>query len=181
MLSRINCYGGFSNFGKSGTIYRDNRKNGDNMNIPDLINRERLVDTFVKLAKIDSGSKEELAESQTPSTECQKEIAKALKAELTQMGFEDAAIDENYIVTATFPANTDKSGKTIGLIAHYDTSEAAPNANVQPVIHDYESGDIELKDGTVISEKDLAPYKNQQIISSDGTTLLGADDKAGIA
>ncbi len=145
------------------------------------IKQDRLVDTFIKLAKIDSGSKEELAEKQIPSTECQKEMAKVLVEELRKIGLEDVNIDENYIVSATLKSNLNKPAKTIGLIAHYDTNEDAPNENVKPQIHRYTNGDIKLKDGTVIPEEDLAPYKNQEIITSDGTTLLGADDKAGIA
>ena len=145
------------------------------------IKQERLVDTFVKLAKIDSGSCEESAEKQIPSTDCQKEMAKILAKELADIGLEDVKIDENYIVSATLNSNLDKPSKTIGFIAHYDTSEDAPNKNVKPQIHQYTKGDIRLKDETVISEEDLAPYQNQEIITSDGTTLLGADDKAGIA
>lgn len=182
MLPISNSYYNFQNFGKSCTIksgdsYTDNRK----MKSADLINKDRLVDTFVKLAKIDSGSKEELAEKNTPSTECQKNIAKILKDELVSIGLEDVDVDEHCIVTATLKSNTDKINQTIGLIAHYDTSDDAPNQNVKPKIHNYTSGNIELNGGTVISEEDLSPYKNQKIITSDGTTLLGADDKAGIA
>ena len=149
-------------------------------NARNYIKQNRLVDTFVKLAKIDSGSKEELSEKQIPSTECQKEMAKVLAEELARIGLEDVKVDENYIVSATMKSNLDKPSKTIGLIAHYDTNEDAPNKNVQPQIHQYAKGNIELKDNTVIPEEDLLPYQNQEIITSDGTTLLGADDKAGI-
>ncbi|MCQ2958082.1 MAG: peptidase T [Candidatus Gastranaerophilales bacterium] len=152
-----------------------------NMKTNSLINNDRLTDTFIKLTKIDSGSKEELADKRTPSTDSQKNIANILKNELEQIGLSDVDIDKNCIVTATLNSNLQKSSKTIGLIAHYDTSEAAPNSNVKPLIHSYTDGDIILKDGTVISQNDLLPYKNQKIITSDGTTLLGADDKAGIA
>ena len=150
------------------------------VNVANLINKDRIVDTFTKLAVIGSGSNEALAEERIPSTDSQKDIAIYLKDELTNMGFSNASIDENFIVTATLSNNSD-SNKSIGLLAHYDTAEDAPNSNVKPQIHKYQSGDINLKDGTVISKNDLAPYKGQEIITSDGTTLLGADDKAGIA
>ena len=182
MLSIQNSYFCFPYFGKSGKINsNDTYMSKRNMRSADLINKDRIVDTFIKLAKVDSGSKEEFAEQRTPSTDCQKNIAKLLQTELLKAGFEDAAIDENCIVTATLKSNLNKPAKTVGLIAHYDTSDDAPNTNVSPQIHQYRSGDIELKSGTIISAGDLKDYQNQEIITSDGTTLLGADDKAGIA
>src|SRR5574344_117338 len=146
-----------------------------------FINTDRLIDSFIKLAKIDSGSNEQIAEEQIPSTDCQKNIANFLKDELFNIGFFDANVDNNYIVTATLESNIDNTTKTIGLLAHYDTNSDVKNSNVTPIIHNYKSGDIELKDSVVIKEKDLKTYRNQNIITSDGTTLLGADDKAGIA
>ncbi|MBR1753211.1 peptidase T [bacterium] len=144
------------------------------------INEERMTDTFVKIAKIDTGSNHEVAEKQIPSTECQKNLAAELKNRLTELGLKDVEVDEYSTVTATLESNVGKS-PTIGLLAHMDTSPDAPNKGVNPQIHNYNGGDINLKNGTVIAEKDLAPFKGHRIITSDGTTLLGADDKSGIA
>ena len=157
-----------------------NKKNNNTKVISHPINENRMVDTFVKIAKIDTGSDHEIAEKQIPSTECQKNLALELKNRLTDLGLKDVEIDEYSTVTATLESNIGNS-PTIGLLAHMDTSPDAPNKGVQPQIHDYKGGNINLKNGTVIDEKDLAPFKGHKIITSDGTTLLGADDKAGIA
>lgn len=95
------------------------------------------------------------------------------------MGLKDVKLDKTHTVTATLKGNI-KENLTIGLIAHMDTSEQAPTGPVKPQVHDYKEGDIELN-GVKIDAVDLEPYKNNTIITSDGTTLLGADDKAGIA
>lgn len=155
-----------------------------NQNKPPLvssfINTERLVDSFIGLAKIDSGSDEKLAENQIPSTEGQKNVAQILKGELKKIGLKDVKIDRYSIVTATLDSNIGDA-PVIGFLAHMDTSPDAPNVDVKPQIHNYKGGAIRLKKGTVISKENLKPYIGQTIITSDGTTLLGADDKAGIA
>lgn len=148
--------------------------------VSNFINKERMKDSFIKMAKIDTGSCEKKKTSNAPSTQSQIKFAKILLKELKQMGLSEVSIDENGILTATMEGNI-KNGPIIGLIAHIDTSEQTPTGPVNPQIHNYKTGDIQLKNGVKISAKDLEPYKNSTIITSDGTTLLGADDKAGIA
>ncbi len=152
----------------------------NNNQIATKINEQRMVDSFIKMAKIDTGSDEKVAEVKIPSTDCQKNLANVLKDELTSLGLKDVNIDEYSIVTATLEGNVENS-PVVGLLAHMDTSSEAPTANVQPIIHNYDKGDIVLKEGTVIPECDLQKHSGKKIITSDGTTLLGADDKAGIA
>lgn len=159
---------------------------GDNNNSPksSYVNTDRLMhDIFIPMAKMDSGSDPVAAENNIPSTQAQKDFANNLKTRLEEMGLSEVAIDENHIITATYEGNIGGKEKSpvVGLIAHYDTSPDSPNTNVKPQIHDYKGGNIELSGGTVIPEKDLAKYIGHRIITSDGTTLLGADDKAGIA
>lgn len=148
------------------------------------VNPQRLVyDTFIPMAKIGSGSDPIEADKMIPSTDAQKDFALKLKTKLEQMGLSEVSIDKNHIITATLEGNigTPEQTPVVGLIAHYDTSPDSPNSDVKPQIHNYQGGDIKLLDGTVIPEKDLSQYVGHKIITSDGTTLLGADDKAGIA
>jgi len=149
------------------------------MKISEYINTERLKDTFIKMAMVDTGSCEAAKKGAEPSTAKQLDFAKQIAVDLEKIGLIDINIDENGILTATMEGNTDSA--VIGLIAHMDTSEQAPTGPVYPQIHKYQNGDIILKNGVIIEEKDLLPYKNHTIITSDGTTLLGADDKAGMA
>lgn len=147
----------------------------------EYINGERLKDLFIKFAEVDTGSCEDTKKGIVPSTKKQVEFAKKVLVKvLKKMGLKDVKLDKTGTVTAYLKGNI-KSGLTLGLIAHMDTSEQAPTGPVKPLIHNYTSGDIVLKGETVIETIDLEPYKNQTIITSDGTTLLGADDKAGIA
>ena len=143
------------------------------------------TDRFLHYTTFDTQSSEE---SETfPSTEKQKELAKVLVQELLDMGLRDAAMDENGYVMATLPANTDKKVPVIGLIAHMDTSPDVTGKDVKTQIHkNYDGGDIVLPgDSSVVIKADENPALAQQIgndiITSDGTTLLGADNKAGIA
>ncbi|GBD88466.1 peptidase T [bacterium BMS3Abin03] len=142
------------------------------------------VDRFLKYVKYDTQSDEE---SETfPSTEKQKLLSKDLADELKKMGLEDAHMDEWGYVMATLPSNTDKEVDPIAFIAHVDTSPAVSGENVKPLIHkNYRGGDIELPNGGwVIKESENPDLKNMigfDIITSDGTTLLGADNKAGVA
>ncbi len=144
-----------------------------------------LVERFTRYVKIDTQAAEH---SDTyPSTLKQLELSKMLVSELKAMGLSDAEITEHGYVFATLPANTDKRVPVIGFIAHVDTSPDVSGAGVQPVIHkNYQGGDIVLpKDNTLI----LTPSENpalvdcigHDIITTDGTTLLGADNKAGVA
>ena len=142
-----------------------------------------VVDRFLKYVKYDTQSDEE--SETTPSTEKQFELAKELVNELQELGLEDAHVDENCYVMATLPGNTDKDVPVIGFIAHIDTAPAVTGANVKPqILKNYQGGDIVLPNGKVIAEGNNPELKDMigfDIIHTDGTTLLGADDKAGIA
>jgi len=144
-----------------------------------------VVDRFLKYVKYDTQS---LENSDTyPSTEKQKILGKELVKELKKMGLSDAKIDKYGYVTATLKATTKKEVPTIGLIAHMDTSPDVSGKDVKPIIHKkYQGGDIVLPgDPTQIIRFKENPALKQQIgndmITTDGTTLLGADNKAGIA
>lgn len=126
------------------------------------------------------------ASETVPSTAKQLVLAAALKEELITLGLTDAKVDGCGYVYATLPANTDKEINTIGLIAHMDTSSEASDTDIKASIVDYKGGDILLneKENIVMTVADypyLAKYAGQHLIVSDGTTLIGADDKAGIA
>lgn len=144
-----------------------------------------LTDRFVSYAKIHTTSSES---SETyPSTACQFDLARLLVGELQALGLKDAAVDEHCYVTATLPASPG-CGKVpvIAFIAHMDTYPEVSGENVVPTFHhDYRGGDIQLpKNGRKIVAAEnayLAECLGQTIITADGTTLLGADDKAGIA
>ncbi len=123
----------------------------------------------------------------TPSTACQWDMARALAEELRALGLEDPGVDEHCIVTAWLPAAPGcEDAPALGFLAHMDTSPAFSGQNVTPVLHpDYDGGDLVLpKEGRVIRVSDfpfLKDMKGKTIITADGSTLLGADDKAGIA
>ncbi len=142
------------------------------------------VERFLKYVKYDTQSDED--SSSFPSTEKQKILSKDLAGELKQMGLADAHIDEWGYVMATLPSNSKKSVPAVGFIAHVDTSPAVTGANVNPIIHkNYKGGNIVLPNGNqVIKENenpDLAGMIGYDIITTDGTTLLGADNKCGVA
>lgn len=148
--------------------------------------REKLVERFVKYIKFDTQSD---YESHTvPSTQSQVEFAKTiLMPELSALGLSDVKYNEsNGFVTACLPSNTDKDVATIGFIAHMDTADFN-GKNIQPQFHEnYDGSDIILNEAQNIVLKvsdfpNLNQYKGQTLITTDGTTLLGADDKAGIA
>ena len=126
-------------------------------------------------------------ESETiPSTKKQLVLANLLKDQLLELGLSDARVDEYGYVYATLPANIDKKVDAIGFIAHMDTSSEASDENIKPQIVDYQGGDILMnaERGIYMRESDypcLKGYVGQHLITSDGTTLIGADDKAGIA
>lgn len=146
-----------------------------------LINQERLVDSFIKMVKLETTSSADSVVNKVPSTDTQIEFAKQLKVELESMGLKNVQLDEHCILTATLESNMSTESPIVGLLAHYDTSEEASGKNVNPQFHKYKGGDIKLKDGILIEEKDLKTQKGKTVITSDGTTLLGADDKAGLA
>lgn len=145
-----------------------------------------LVDRFLKYVSFDTQSSEE-NEAQCPSSEKQFDLARYLKQELEELGLQEVEMDEHGYVYATLPANTDKAVPTIGFIAHMDTSPDCSGANVHPrIIQDYDGSDIVLNSKlgiktTVAQFPELKDHIGEDLIVTDGTTLLGADDKAGIA
>lgn len=144
-----------------------------------------IVERFLKYVSFDTQSAEDT--DTTPSTSKQLKLAEYLRDELTAIGMTEVEMDENGYVYATLPANTDEPVPTIGFIAHMDTSPDCSGANVQPrIVKAYDGGDIVLseQDGIVTSPKkfpELLDHVGKDIIVTDGHTLLGADDKAGIA
>lgn len=146
---------------------------------------KNLVDRFIKYIKIDSQSNPE--SETTPSTEKQWNMANLLVEELKAIGLQDVTVDKNAYVMATLPSNVDYPVPTIGFISHFDTSPDFSGENVNPqFVENYDGGDIVLnkEQNIVLSPsyfEDLLLYKGNTIITTDGTTLLGADDKAGIA
>ncbi len=146
-----------------------------------------LEDRFVRYVKIDTQSD---PDSKTvPSTEKQKDLALILVDELKALGLNDSVMDDKGFVYATLESNLDAEDSAqvpvVGFIAHMDTSHDASGTNVKPRIHrNYGGGVITLENGVILDPKDhpeLSHYKGDTIITSDGTTLLGADDKAGVA
>src|SRR5689334_7250648 len=142
-----------------------------------------LLDRFQRYVRIESTAAR--ARTQSPSTPGQLEMGRLLVDELQAIGVEDAVLDDNGYVVATLPA-TVEDAPVIGLVAHVDTSPDAPGAGVEPLVHrDYDGGVIELpKGGTVLDPATvsaLADKAGHDVVTSSGDTLLGADDKAGVA
>lgn len=144
-----------------------------------------VVEKFLKYISFDTMSKEEA--DTVPSTSGQMILAKELVEEMKSIGLEDVTLDENGYIMATLPANVDKEILTIGFIAHLDTSMEMPGDNINPkFVENYDGREIVLNEELDIrlSPSDFPELKNyigQTLITTDGTTLLGADDKAGIA
>jgi len=147
---------------------------------------QSLLDRFIRYAKINTRSSEEITD-RTPTTDNQWDLARLLEKELTAMGMKEVALNKDCFLTATLPANTEKKIPVIGFLAHLDTSGDFSADNVQPqIIEKYDGKEIKFKgnSGIVLSPvefPDLLLYQGQTLITTDGTTLLGADDKAGIA
>jgi tripeptide aminopeptidase len=144
-----------------------------------------VVDRFLKYVSFDTQSDE--TSDTTPSTEKQMYLAKVLKEEAEAMGLTEISLDEHAFVMATLPANTDEKIPAIGFIAHLDTSPDMSGANVKPrIVEKYDGKEIILNptENIVLSPTmfpELLRHSGEDIIVGDGTTLLGADDKAGIA
>jgi tripeptide aminopeptidase len=144
-----------------------------------------LTERFLKYVSFVTTSDENT--KMTPSTPGQMIFAQYLVEELKSIGLDEVDLDKNGCVMATLPANTDKAVPTIGFIAHMDTSPDMTAKHVKPrIVENYDGNDILLNDEQVIvleTEKypEILQYKGQDIIVTDGTTLLGADDKAGLA
>ena len=147
--------------------------------------KKEIIKRFTTYVKVDTQSNEE--NEACPSTPGQLTLANMLAEELKAIGMEDVHLDENGYLMATLPANTDKTVPTIGFLAHVDTATDFTGANVNPQIHEnYDGTDIILnkEQQIILSPKDfssLPKYKGHTLITTDGTTLLGADNKAGIA
>ena len=143
---------------------------------------EKILDKFLRYVSFDTQSSEE-SPSQ-PSTAKQLKLLSQLQGELQQMGIE-ASLDEYGYVMATIPANTASNAPKLGFIAHVDTSPDAPGCNIKPqIIENYDGGDVVLGDGKSLKVSEfpeMTQYRGQTLITTDGTTLLGADDKAGVA
>ena len=149
-----------------------------------MIEKEHLINRFVSYVTVDTES-DPTSES-TPSTAKQWDLANALVEELKSIGMQEVSIDENAYIMATLPSNSAKKLPIIGFISHFDTSPDFTGANVKPqIIENYDGNDIILdkEQNIVLSPayfEDLLLYKGQTLITTDGNTLLGADDKAGI-
>ncbi|MGO0061060.1 peptidase T [Brevibacillus fluminis] len=147
--------------------------------------KTEIMNRFISYAQVDTQSDE--SSETCPSTPGQLVLAKMLVDELAAIGMQDVTVDSNGYVMATLPANTDKEIPTIGFLAHMDTATDFTGAGVKPqIVENYDGQDIVLNEelNIVLSPRDfpeLAGYKGHTLLTTDGTTLLGADDKAGIA
>ncbi len=145
---------------------------------------QHIIDRFISYVTVDTES--DPNSETTPSTEKQWVLANKLVEELKAIGMQDVTIDDKAYIMATLPSNVDHDAPTIGFVSHFDTSPDFSGANVKPqIINVYDGKDIVLnKEQKIILSpgyfKDLLQYKGQTLITTDGTTLLGADDKAGI-
>jgi tripeptide aminopeptidase len=143
-----------------------------------------VLDRFLRYVRIDTRSQRDRTGS--PSTPGQLDLSRLLVDELTAIGLDDAQLDANGYVMATLPATADGDAPVIGLIAHVDTEPDTPGAGVEPIVHrGYDGGPIELpRNGTVLDPATmprLAEKSGHDIVTASGDTLLGADDKAGLA
>ena len=142
-----------------------------------------LIERFLNYTKFDTQSAED--SNTTPSTAKQLAFAEYLKKELEQEGLDEVEMDEKGYIYATLKANTKDDVPVIGFISHYDTSPDCSGANIKPqIVNHYDGTDILLSEGIVMSPKkfpELLQHVGEDLIVTDGTTLLGADDKAGIA
>ncbi|MFD2541898.1 peptidase T [Lacinutrix gracilariae] len=149
-----------------------------------MISKQDIIKRFVGYVTVDTESDPE--SKTTPSTAKQWDLANALVEELKAIGMQDVSIDDKAYIMATLPSNVDHEVPTIGFISHFDTTPDFTGANVKPqIIETYDGKDIVLNEAEniVLSPdyfEDLLQYKGQTLITTDGTTLLGADDKAGI-
>ncbi|QXP67786.1 peptidase T [Polaribacter sp. AHE13PA] len=149
-----------------------------------MIEKQHITDRFIKYVTIDTES--DPNNPAFPSTEKQWDLANALVDELKQIGMKEVDLDANCYIMATLPSNLDYEVPTIGFVAHIDTSPDFSGKNVKPqIVENYQGNNIILnvEENIVLSPDyfdDLLQYKGQTIITTDGTTLLGADDKAGV-
>ena len=149
-----------------------------------MLDEKKIIDRFISYVKIDSQS--DTNSEATPSTKKQWNIANKLVQDLNDIGLSKVSIDENAYIYATLPSNIKKKCPTIGFISHFDTSPDFSGTNIKPqIVKNYNGGDIVLnktKNIILSSEyfSEIKQYKGQTIITTDGNTLLGSDDKAGV-
>ncbi|MDA9325974.1 peptidase T [Flavobacteriaceae bacterium] len=149
-----------------------------------MIDKKYLIDRFISYVTVDTES--DPTSDTTPSTAKQWDLANALVEELKHIGLQDVTIDDNAYIMATLPSNVPHKVPTIGFISHFDTTPDFTGKDVKPqIIENYDGNDIVLNkaQNIILSPsyfEDLLLYKGQTLITTDGTTLLGADDKAGI-
>ena len=149
-----------------------------------MLNKQHIIDRFKSYITVDTQS--DPNSETTPSTQKQWDLAHALVKELIAIGMKDVSIDNNAYIMATLPSNVEYDVPVIGFISHFDTSPDFTGTNVKPqLVENYDGKDIVLNEAEniVLSPgyfEDLLLYKGQTLITTDGTTLLGADDKAGI-
>jgi tripeptide aminopeptidase len=144
-----------------------------------------LEERFLRYVKIWTTSEPELAGKKTPTTDCQWDLLRLLEKELKEMGVPEVKLNDQGYLIAAVPSNLDRDVPPIGFMAHVDTASDAPGKDVKPRVHRNWNGSvIELENGITLDPEEiheLMDFVGKTIISSDGTTLLGADDKAGIA
>ena len=160
-------------------------KKGFGMNIKAIkVDRDRLTERLISYCKIDTQSNPD-NEDVTPSTEKQFDLARVLVDELNEIGIQDVSLDEHCYVYGKLPGNTDKKCPVVGFLAHMDTAPDFSGTDVKPrVIDNFDGCDIRLNDELTIDMESfpwMKEFKGKRLIVTDGTTLLGADDKAGIA
>ncbi|HEX9828080.1 MAG TPA: tripeptide aminopeptidase PepT, partial [Flavobacteriaceae bacterium] len=149
-----------------------------------MLDKQHIINRFISYATVDTES--DPNSETTPSTKKQWDLANALVKELKSIGMTDVTIDDNAYIMATLPSNVEHKVPVIGFISHFDTSPDFTGANVKPqIVENYNGKDIVLnaEKQIILSPdyfEDLLHYKGQTLITTDGTTLLGADDKAGI-
>jgi tripeptide aminopeptidase len=149
------------------------------------MNRDKMIERFLRYVAIDSMADD--TATGCPSTKKQWDMARLLEKELNELGMQQVKTDEFGFVTAVLSANTDKKGPVVGFMAHYDTIPGFSGTDIKPrIIENYNGGDIYLGDASGLTTEvsrfpALKKYKGCDLIVTDGTTVLGADDKAGIA
>jgi tripeptide aminopeptidase len=149
----------------------------------DVLLTEGVAEKFMRYVRLDTASCEE--SEGVPSTQGQWELARMLEDELRRLGLADVSVDEHCFVIGRLPSNMDQPAPAVGFVAHMDTAPGVPGRGIAPVVHrKYQGGDICIGHGVVLrpdESPDLARAIGCDIITSDGSTLLGADDKAGVA
>src|SRR5690606_33528467 len=149
-----------------------------------MIDKQHIINRFISYVTIDTQSDPD--SNTTPSTQKQWDLANIIVEDLIAIGMHDVTIADNAYIMATLPSNVDHNVATIGIISHFDTSPDFTATNVKPqIIENYNGKDIILNEteNIILSPdyfEDLLLYKGQTLITTNGSTLLGADDKAGI-